>query len=64
MNTKRITPKMDFGLVSAINKTMDKNIFVAQKKNINENTLFDKSKKNDLPKNKSPKKKKRNLKKK
>ncbi len=62
----KLTPKMDFKLVSAINKTMDRNIFVEQKKISNENTLFNKSnKKCDCPKkNKCPKKKKRNLKKK
>ena len=55
---KLITPKMDFGLVSAINKTMDKNIFVENKPNKNkENILFNKSKIR-------PKKNKRNLKKK
>mgnify|MGYP003113868489 FL=1 len=55
---KLITPKMDFGLVSAINKTMDKNIFVEKKPIKNkENLLFNKSKI-------TPKKNKRNLKKK
>ena len=49
---------MDFGLVSAINKTMDKNIFVEKKPIKNkENLLFNKSKI-------TPKKKNRNLKKK
>ena len=39
----KLTPKMDFKLVSAINKTMDRNIFVEQKKISNENTLYNKS---------------------
>ena len=37
---KLITPKMDFGLVSAINKTMDKNIFGGEDRISPTNPIF------------------------
>lgn len=57
LTRQKITPKMDFGLVSAINKTLNTNVFVAKKPVNNENKLFNKSKV-------APKNNKRNLKKK